>query len=131
MNGRQEWPSWLEALRPDEVTRRRLHKQVMMRAEAMLRRDRSWSDVTAGWSSILTPLAAGLAVAFGVLAHRASIDSSSETVAVVDAQVEQRTFESHEIQPLLGPDDAAPPAILIEESELDREAVLLAAFGSR
>jgi hypothetical protein len=97
----------------------------------MLRPERSWSEVTAAWSSILTPVAAGLAVAFGMLAYRASIDVESETLAMIDAQVEAPTFESHEIQPLLGPDNAAPPSILIEENELDREAVLLAAFGSR
>ncbi len=132
MNGKSEWPSWLEALRPDEVTARRLHKQVMAHAESILRLpERTWHDVTAGWSAVLTPLAAGLAVAFGVLAYRASIAPQGETLTLVDDPVEEMTLESHEIQPLLGPEDAAPPALLIEENELNREAVFLAAFGSR
>lgn len=131
MSGKQQWPSWLEALRPDEVTKRRLHKQVMARAESMLRPDRSWSEVTAGWSSVLTPLAAGLAVAFGMLAYRASIATPGDSIATANVAAEELTLEAHEIQPLLGPDDAAPPALLIEENELNREAVLLAAFGSR
>ncbi|MFV1985719.1 MAG: hypothetical protein ACC682_00445 [Gemmatimonadota bacterium] len=132
MNGKSEWPSWLEALRPDEVTSRRLHKQVMARAESMLRLpERTWHDVTAGWSAVLTPLAAGLAVAFGVLAYRASISPEPETLAQVDVHAGPATLESHEIRPLLGPEDSAPPALLIEENELNREAVFLAAFGSR
>lgn len=131
MSGRREWPAWLEALRPDELTRRRLHKSVMARAEAVLRLpERTWRDVTAGWSSILTPIAAGLAVAFGVLAYRASIGPDIEMVAN-RASDDVPTVDSHEIQPLLGPDDAGPPALLIEENELNREAVFRAALVSR
>ena len=131
MNGRREWPAWLEALRPDELTRRRLHKSVMARAEAVLRlREHTWRDVTAGWSTVLTPIAAGLAVAFGVLAYRASLEPGLE-LAAADDPSDAVTLESHEIQPLLGPDDAGPPALLIEENELNREAVFRAALVSR
>jgi hypothetical protein len=86
--------------------------------------------VTAGWSSILTPIAAGLAVAFGVLAYRASIGTEVE-IAATGPSDEVVTVDSHEIQPLLGPDDAGPPALLIEENELNREAVFRAALVSR
>ena len=128
MNRKPEWPAWMEALRPDEVTRRRLHNEVMQRAEAMMRLpERTWHDVTAGWSAVLTPIAAGLVVTFGTLAYRASM--GTETVDTVP--VEEITLETHEIQPLLGPEGSAPPAILIDEDELSREAVLLAVFGSR
>lgn len=131
MSGKREWPAWLEALRPDELTRRRLHNGVMTRAEAVLRlRERSWRDVTAGWSSILTPIAAGLAVAFGMLAYRASLDTDL-AVAAADDVTDAVTLESHEIQPLLGPDDAGPPSLLIDENELNREAVFRAALVSR
>jgi hypothetical protein len=103
----------------------------MARAEATLRLpERTWRDVTAGWSSILTPIAAGLAVAFGVLAYRASIGTEVE-IAATGPSDEVVTVDSHEIQPLLGPDDAGPPALLIEENELNREAVFRAALVSR
>lgn len=129
---RADWPEWLETLRPDEVTRRRLHNRVMATAETMLRiPERTWRDVTAGWSSVLTPLAAGLAVAFGVLAYRASIGPTADVVAAADQASENVSLESHEIQPLLGPDDAGPPTLLIVEDELNREAVLRAALVSR
>ncbi|MDH3732738.1 MAG: hypothetical protein OEU54_04355 [Gemmatimonadota bacterium] len=133
MSGRRDrredsaWPAWLEALRPDEVTRQRLHNRVMTTAETMLRLpERTWSDVTAGWSSVLTPLAAGLAVAFGVLAYRASIDPEIESMAAT----EPASIERDEIQPLLGSEDTAPPALLIDEDELNGDAVLRAALVS-
>lgn len=130
MSGKPGWPQWLEPLRPDELTRRRLHKRVMAAAEGMLWvRDRTWQDVTARWSSVLTPLAAGLAVACGMLAYRISAAPPPEAAAI--AQVVPSTVESEEIHPLLGPDAEAPPTLLIDASELDREAVLTAALVSR
>jgi len=32
MMGKRGWPQWCEPLRPDEMTRRRLHKRVMAAA---------------------------------------------------------------------------------------------------
>lgn len=130
MSGRgdhREWPSWLEPLRPDEVTRRRLHNRVMATAETVMRLpERTWHEITAGWSSVLTPLAAGLAVAFGVLAYRASVEPSAEALAAS----EPASVESHEFQPLLGDETTAPPALLIDEDELSPEAVLRAVLVS-
>jgi len=128
MSGKHRWPEWCEPLRPDELTRRRLHKRVMAAAEGMLRiPDRTWQDVTARWSSALMPIAAGLAVAFGMLAYR--ISASPDPVEV--AQIEPSTVVTEEIHPLLGPDVEAPPSLLIDASELNREAVLMAALVSR
>jgi len=128
MSGKHEWPEWCEPLRPDELTRRRLHKRVMAAAEDMLRiPDGTWQDVTARWSSALMPIAAGLAVAFGMLAYRISASPDPAEVA----QVAPPTVETEEIHPLLGPDAEAPPSLLIDTSELNREAVLMAALVSR
>ena len=98
MNRKPDWPAWLETLRPDEVTRRRLHNEVMHRAEAMLRRpERTWHDITAGWSAVLTPIAAGLVVTFGTLAYRVSTGPD----AVEATPAEEITLETHELQPLV------------------------------
>jgi len=89
--------------------------------------DGTWQDVTARWSSALIPLAAGLAVAFGMLAYRISAPSPAGQVS----QVAPSTVDTEEIHPLLGPDAEAPPSLLIDASELNREAVLVAALVSR
>jgi len=131
MSGKHRWPQWCEPLRPDELTRRRLHKRVMAAAEGMLQiPDRTWQDVTARWSSALMPIAAGLAVAFGMLAYRISASPDPAAVAQIE-QIEPSTVEREEIRPLLGPDVEAPPSLLIDASELNREAVLMAALVSR
>ena len=123
-----EWPAWAEPLRPDELTRRRLHKRVMAAAESMLRIPvRTWQDETARWSAVLTPVAAGLAVAFGMLAYRASAALPTASVAAG----EPPTVETIEIRPVFGMDVEAPPVLLIDTSELNREAVLSAALVSR
>ena len=131
MSGRRGWPEWLEPLRPDELARRRLHKQVMQAAESMLRAPtRTWQDVSASWSAFLTPLAAGLAVAFGTLAYRAS--AVSETAALATSgQTTTASVVDAEIVPLLGADAEAPPALLIDGTEVSREAVFRAALVSR
>jgi len=131
MRGRRAWPDWLEPLRPDELARRRLHKRIMAAAEGRLRRpDRSWQDVSASWSAFLTPLAAGLAVAFGTLAYRASAPHAGSIAGAVAARESVAAAQS-DITPLLGADAEPPPALLIDGSEVSREAVLRAALVSR
>ncbi len=116
------WAEYLEPLRPDELTRRRLRRNVMAAAGALFeRRPLSWLDVTASWSAALAPLAAGLLVAAGVLLYRSSLPDAPELVADPDP-VPVGLVRS------LVPDDEAPPALLIDLVEPSRDAVLTAAL---
>lgn len=131
MSGRRGWPEWLEPLRPDELARRRLRKRVMLAAEGMLGMPtRTWQDVSASWSAFLTPLAAGLAVAFGTLAYRASAVPEAASFAPSAERLAASVVDA-EIVPLLGADAEAPPALLIDGTEVNREAVFRAALVSR
>ncbi|MYA32361.1 MAG: hypothetical protein F4164_13300 [Gemmatimonadales bacterium] len=122
--GGPAWAAYLEPLRPDELTRRRLRRNVMAAAEALLeRRPLSWLDVTASWSAALAPLAAGLLVAAGVLLYRISVPDAPEFAADPD------------VAPVglvraLAPDAEAPPELLIDLAEPSRDAVLTAALVS-
>jgi len=122
------WPEWLEPLRPDELTRRRLHRAVMDTAESMLRA-RTWTEVASRWSAVLAPLAAGLAVASGALAYRAARPDVATGPAVAPAV--PAVVAPVELWPYLAPDAEGPPALLIDVAEPSREAVLTAALVSR
>ena len=118
------WAEYLEPLRPDELTRRRLRRGVMAAAEALLeRRPLSWLDVTAGWSVALAPLAAGLVVAAGVLLYRLSVPAAPDFAGDSNAEP---TGLIHS----LAPDAEAPPHLLIDFVEPSRDAVLTAALIS-
>lgn len=122
------WPEWLEPLRPDEVTRARLHRAVMETAESMLR-TRTWTEVASRWSAVLAPLAAGLAVASGALAYRAATpDAQAGPTVAAEAPPAAAPVD---IGPYLAPDAEGPPALLIDVAEPSREAVLTAALVSR
>ena len=56
------WPIWMRALRPDELTRRRMKRAILDEALPLLtaRRD-SWFDAVADWATILSPVAAAVA----------------------------------------------------------------------
>lgn len=122
------WPEWLEPLRPDELTRRRLHRAVMETAESMLR-TRTWTEVASRWSAVLAPLAAGLAVASGALAYRAAVPDAPEGPAI--ASDLPAAVAPVDLGPYLAPDAEGPPALLIDVAEPSREAVLTAALVSR
>ena len=116
------WAEYLEPLRPDELTRRRVRRSVMAAAEALLeRRPLSWLDVTASWSAALAPLAAGLLVAAGALLYRISVPDAPEFVADADP-------EPVGLVRSLAADAEAPPALLIDLVEPSRDAVLTAAL---
>ncbi|MYC18452.1 MAG: hypothetical protein F4X67_07585 [Gemmatimonadales bacterium] len=116
------WAEYLEPLRPDELTRRRLRRNVMAAAEALFeRRPLSWLDVTASWSAALAPLAAGLLVAAGVLLYRISLPDAPEFAADPDAAPVG-------LVRALAPDAEAPPALIIDLAEPSRDAVLTAAL---
>lgn len=116
------WAEYLEPLRPDELTRRRLRRNVMAAAEALFeRRPLSWLDVTASWSAALAPLAAGLLVAAGVLLYRISVPDAPELAADPDAAPVGLVRS-------LAADAEAPPELLIDLAEPSRDAVLTAAL---
>lgn len=117
----RQWPAWLEPLRPDEMTRRRLRTEILAAATPLLRiRAGSWQDVAAGWSSVLVPLAAAIALVFGTLAHRAARSDAPPPVEIV---------ERAEWERLLGPAPENPPAFLTGAQEPSREAVFTAAIA--
>jgi hypothetical protein len=77
------WPAWLQALRPDELTRRRMRRTILDEAAPLLaaRRD-GWFDAVAEWATILSPVAAAVTLIFAGLALRqAGSRELSETVA--------------------------------------------------
>lgn len=79
----QRWPHGLEALRPDDLARARMRRAVRAEAVGRLRarRRRAWQEVAAGWSTILVPLAALLAMAFAGLAYRAAAPPAEATAS--------------------------------------------------
>lgn len=119
---RPAWPEYLEPLRPDQMTRLRLRRNVRTAAAALLERPPlSWIDVTAGWSAALTPIAAGLLVAAGVLIYRLSEPAGPQVAAEAET-------EAVGLVRSLAPDAEAPPALLIDLAEPSRDAVLTAAL---
>ena len=122
--GRRAWPAYLEPLRPDQITRRRLRRNVVAAAEALLeRRPLSWIDITASWSAALTPVAAGLIVAAGVLVYRLSGPATPRLAVEAEAET-----EAVGLVRTLAPDAEAPPELLIDFLEPSRDAVLTAAL---
>lgn len=69
MKTHSEWPKWLQALRPDEVTRTRMRRVIFRDAGPILaaRRD-SWFDAVSDWATILSPVAAAVTLVFAGLA---------------------------------------------------------------
>lgn len=71
---RTTWRTWIDPLRPDEPSRRRMRKAIFARAAALLeaRRLATWQDVAAGWAGMLVPIAAVLLLFFVGLAYQAT-----------------------------------------------------------
>lgn len=81
------WPIWMRALRPDELTRRRMKRAILDEALPLLtaRRD-SWFDAVADWATILSPVAAAVTLIFAGLALRqAGSADLSDTIASAPA----------------------------------------------
>jgi len=108
----------LGLLRPDELTRARLRRTVMERAAPILARRRAlaWHEVTAGWSSLLVPLAAALIFVFAGLAYRAARPDPDPVAEVAAATIEE----------LIAPEGAGPPALLTRADEPDADYLLSA-----
>ena len=95
------WPIWLRALRPDELTRRRMRRAILDEALPLLtaRRD-TWFDAVADWATILSPVAAAITLIFAGLALRqAGSAEHPETVASAPA-----------VEELVRPDETLPSA---------------------
>ena len=81
------WPIWMRALRPDELTRRRMERAILDEALPLLtaRRD-NWFDAVADWATILSPVAAAVTLVFAGLALRqAGSADFSDTIASAPA----------------------------------------------
>jgi hypothetical protein len=116
-NAETRWPAWLEPLRPDEMSRRRVRNAVLSAATPILRaRERSWEDFVARWTSVLAPVAAAAAILFAGLAYRTA-----------RPEVEVRV-EPVEIDPLLQPLADGPPAMLTSTLEPSMDEILAAAI---
>lgn len=114
-----EWPIWLEPLRPDEMSRRRLRKAVLAAAMPILHaREWSWQDDVARWTSVLAPVAAAIAILFAGLAYRAARPEMEAHVEPVEI----------EFDPLLQPLVDGPPAILTSTLEPTMDEILAAAI---
>ncbi len=86
--GTRGWPRWLETLRPDEITRARLKRSIANAAAPLLSgRQLAWWEVASDWASLLTPVAAALAVLFAGLAlgDRPTARSEAMVAASADA----------------------------------------------
>lgn len=108
---------WLDALRPDQVTRARLRAAILERAAPLLeeRREAGWLGVAAGWSGRLAPVAAVAALFFGWLAYDAG-------------QRAPRSASSVQAEELVRPGEQAPPELLTAGEAPSVDRVLAAAL---
>jgi hypothetical protein len=109
--GMRGWPSWLETLRPDEITRSRLKRSVADAAAPLLSaRGLTWWEVASDWASLLTPVAAAVAVLFAGLALGDRPVARSEATLAVSAEAprleEFIDWASAEELPAAFPDDS-------------------------
>lgn len=121
------WPGWLEPLRPDALTRRRIRRDVMERARPLLaarRPARAW-EVAAGWADVLVPVAAVASVLFTVLALQIGERAigPSPRAGAADGQ-------GVRIEELLAdPTSSEPPPLLTRRDQPDLDGVLEAAIS--
>ena len=113
-------PIWLRALRPDDVTRRRIRRAILGEALPLLaaRRD-SWLDAVADWATILSPVAAAVTLIFAGLALRqAGSTDPAEGLASAPA-----------VEDLIRPENALPSAFG-RDSVPDLDEVLTVIYES-
>lgn len=120
----RSWPEWMEPLRPDDVTRRRVRSGIMRSAAPLLeaRRQEAWWGL-ASWTSTLVPVAAAAALFFMWLAT--SVAPNQATVTDPTAAAYDTVADSIEL--IVGPGGAIPPRVLTAEQAPSSDAVLTAA----
>jgi hypothetical protein len=120
MTRRREWPAWLEALRPDQMTRERIRRAVMRRASPILASRRtSWLDLASEWATLLSPVAAAVALVFAGLAV---LRPPSDTLAEAPPRVQEL------VEPTPG---EVLPAVFTQDTVADLDVVLTAISDSR
>ena len=98
----RRWPEWLEALRPDEVTRHRLRRAIFREAGPVLAaRRESWADAVSEWATILSPIAAAVTLVFAGLA----LKQAAEPIEVAD-----NTAPAPLVEDLIPADEGLPAA---------------------
>lgn len=115
----RDWPDWLEALRPDSVTRERMRRAIVREAVPLLTARRAgWFDVASRWATLLSPVAAAITLLFAGLAvlQTPVRDAPSDQLAEAPPSVDQ----------LLESSGPAVPAAFAHDSLADLDIVLTA-----
>lgn len=114
--------SWLDPLRPDDVTRARISAAVHRRAAPLLRRRRRGAvlDTAASLARLVAPAAAAAALLFGWVAHEATSPASDAPVAERPVQVEELVRARNGTPPALLTSSSAPSTDLVLEATLRR-----------
>ena len=98
----EKWTGWLEALRPDDVTRARLRRVIFRDAGPLLAaRRESLFDAVSDWATILSPVAAAVTLVFAGLALKQAANPEAS------AQLEAR---APAVEDLVGPGEVLPAA---------------------
>ncbi len=100
------WPQWLEPLRPDDLSRRRMLGEIMRRARPMLaHREPDWLGVAAGWATMLVPVAAIITLVFGGIAIQASgpsaVADGPATAVTDETAAAQRVADAEDLEYVL------------------------------
>lgn len=122
------WPRWLEPLRPDPLSRRRIRQNVMERARPLLagrRPERAW-EVAAGWADVLVPVAAVASVLFLVVAQQSGGGALGPAASVETAERQGVRIE----ELLADPGQTEPPTLLTRSTQPDLDGLLEAAIYS-
>jgi hypothetical protein len=102
MTHHKKWDPWLEALRPDEVTRLRMRRHVLREARSILAaRGDNWLDAVADWATILSPVAAAVTLVFAGLALKQ---------AAQPAGVPELEAQAPAVEELVAPGEGLPAA---------------------
>jgi len=119
----RDWTSWLEPLRPDDVTRARVRSAVLSEAGPRLRRRRRralWR--TAGsLARIVAPVAAAAVLMFGWVAHEASapaLESAGTVAAERPVEVDELVRGQNGVPPAMLTSASAPSSDLVLEATL-------------
>lgn len=126
----RSWPTWLEPLRPDDVSRARMRSAVLERARPWLERRRAAStwELAEAAARRLAPLAACAVLLFGWMAHRADPPPIAADRPLAPEPAAVRTGASNvAVEELVrSTRPQGPPAVLTSASAPSRDLVLAA-----